>query len=147
KTPNFKLNMWLESDKPTIWDFLSDNQIIDTKLGGHVKSLSMHLTEGEKLRVAEPFVFKVFQGSDEDSRTVSFNFEPSFAICFVMDNAQQKDVNGSKTVFSGISVKNVGTSGGIYIVGNNVRVKNESISGVTYKLNDSDYQYIVAAFR
>ena len=45
-TPNLHLSAWNASDRPKRADFVSDNTIIDTQLGGHIANSGIHVSAG-----------------------------------------------------------------------------------------------------
>ena len=57
KTPKLKLNSWLGTDKPMRSDFVEDNTLLDTLLGGHLEDSSLHLSESDRLSLTSPFKF------------------------------------------------------------------------------------------
>lgn len=147
KTPNFNLNQWRETDKPTRSDFVSDNSIIDAVLGAHTSDTSIHLTAIEKLRVSSPFLLKLIQGTGESSRSVGIGFEPELVICFALDMPPMQTVSGVETVNCGIAVRNYGGSGGCEISNTTVLLTQGTVGGVRYNLNNDDVQYVIVAFR
>ena len=50
-TPNLHLSAWEATDRPKRADFVSDNTIIDTQLGGHIANGNIHLNADEKARL------------------------------------------------------------------------------------------------
>ena len=147
KTSYLNLNQWAETDKPTRADFVSDNSIIDTKLGGHLEDLNKHLTTAEKSRVSSPFSIKIVQGTDDNSRTINFSFTPQIVICFALDSSPMEVNSGTVTINWGIAVKNYGGSGGCELSGADFVVSQTTQSGIKYNLNNSDFQYVVVGFR
>ena len=55
-TTHLGLCDWAASDRPKRADFVSDNTIIDTQLGGHIANGNIHLSADEKAKLDEPFV-------------------------------------------------------------------------------------------
>lgn len=141
------LNSWLGSDKPTRSDFVHDNVVIDNKLGEHLESTSLHFTGDEKKRVNNPFSFKIVQGSDTETRTITMEFEPKMAICFALDTPAVTYSDNTATVNSGIAVAEYGGSGGIIITERDIRLKQATSGNIAYNLNNSDFQYVLIAFR
>ena len=70
KTPNLRLNSWLDSDRPKRMDFVSDNNIIDSTLGTHLNDSTSHLTPSEKDKVDEPFEICILYGTGETSTSI-----------------------------------------------------------------------------
>ena len=140
KTSNLRLNQWIETDKPTRSDFVSDNNIIDTQLGGHLLNAALHLTALEKERVSSPYYFRGIQGSGTSSRTVSFDFEPSLVICFAQDMA-------AAAGYFGFAVSGVGGTAGCSLFENTLTLLQGNVNSQVCNLNQSGVQYVIAAFR
>lgn len=147
KTTNLGLNVWLGSDKPTRSDFVSDNNIIDNKLGGHINNTDKHLSADEKIRLDSPYEIQILQGNGDTIRTVELNFQPKIAICFAVNTPSVVTQGSISTVSSAIAVYNTGGSGGLVISENSIKVKNETDGNAFYNLNESGVQYILIAFR
>lgn len=147
KTPYLKLNQWLGTDKPTRSDFVLDNSIIDEKVGSHINSSFQHLTSIEKEKLDNPYTVKLIQGTGESIRTVTLDFTPSIALCFIPDTPMCVTENGMSTVNAAFSISDVGGSGGIIIAENAVKLRNETEGNTVFNLNASGTQYILAAFR
>lgn len=147
KTNNLGLNSWIETDKPTRSDFVGDNMIIDNKLGSHIQNKAIHLTNEEKLRVTSPYTVKLLQGTDESTRKIDLDYEPSIIIMFAVDTPPMIDVNGVSSVCRGAAVNRYNSSGGLYINGSSVTVCQGERDGVSYNLNNSEYQYVLIIFR
>ena len=82
KTPNFNLNSWLGTDKPTRSDFNSDNELIDSILSEHIENSDVHISSEQKAKLEQPFVKGMIAGNGESSKTITFDFAPSFVIYF-----------------------------------------------------------------
>lgn len=147
KTNTLGLNSWIETDKPTRSDFVSDNVIIDSTLGGHIGNSSLHLTNEEKLRVTSPYTVKLLQGTGESTRTIALDYEPSIVIVFAADTPPMVDISGSSSVCRGIAVTNYSSSGGLYLNGSEVTLCQGEHDGVNYNLNNNEYQYVLIVFR
>ncbi len=147
KTEKLELNWWSGSDTPTRADFLSDNYILDTVVGNHVNNTMYHLTNDQRTYLSEPIHIELVQGSGEDSRTVTLDFQPTLAFCFPINSPMSVTEDGTVTSYSAAAAYELGTSGGMYILENAVSFYNETISGNVYALNNSDIQYVLAAFR
>ncbi len=146
KTDNLHLNKWIETDKPTRADFVSDNNIIDEVISTHIDSDSVHLRGIEKERVSNPYQFRFIQGTGESSRTVNLDISPKFVIYFMFDEAPVKVSSGTAVVNFGIAVNGNGGSGGCELSGNRLVLSQGTQNGVKYNLNESDTQYTIVGF-
>ncbi len=147
KTPYLGLNQWLGTDKPTRSDFALDNSILDEKVGSHINASLQHLTSEEKEKLDNPYVIKIIQGTGDKIRTVTLDFTPSIALCFIPDAPMCVTENGVSTVNAAFSISDVGGSGGIIIAENAVKLRNTTDGNTVFNLNASGTQYILAAFR
>ena len=147
KTTNLNLNKWTETDRPVRADFVADNNLIDNILGGHAINTSIHLTADEKARVSSPFQLKIVQGTDESSRSITFGFSPYLVICFAVSSAPTEVSSGTVIMNWGIAAKNYGASGGCSLSESTFTVSQGTQNGVRYNLNNSEYQYIIVAFK
>lgn len=147
KTDNLQLNNWVGSDRPTRSDFVMDNSIIDSVLGSHVQSESMHLTSDEKQRVGSPYYFKIVQGTDEESRTITFDFEPQMVLMFPSDSPPVELVDGNLRINCCIAVRNYGSTRNCYISSSGFKVFQKTEGSIISNFNNSDYQYVIVAFR
>ncbi len=147
KTTNLELNKWIESDHPVRADFISDNEIIDSVLGGHLANSGVHLTAAEKQRVGSPFAVYAIQGTGEQSRAITLDFSPQMVFYFAQDMPLSEFTGSIQKINGGIAVKNYGNSEGCSIGSNIVYVVQQDINGVRYNLNKENGQYILVAFR
>lgn len=148
-TPNLGLCSWTESDRPKRADFLSDNAIIDSALGGHIGDTDVHMSAAEKAKALTPFEVTLYTGGGESSRTISLSFRPSFAIVFKKNEAPVTYTGGAVIVNSGWAVYGSGGSAGVSIGSNGVVVSQESTAsnGRRISLNEEDCQYVIVAFK
>lgn len=147
-TPNLHLNAWEETDRPKRADFVSDNQIIDTQLGGHLANTAIHLTAAEKAKLTEPFVFSIYAGSGEAQRTIALDFQPKMVLVFKRGVPFVTYSNGVNTVNAACAVYGHGASAGISITSSGVLVSESAASdGIKVSLNQSGYQYTMIAFK
>ena len=147
KTEFLELNSWEETDRPTRSDFVSDNAIIDSVLGGHIRSVSAHLTQEEKQRVQRPFFFKMAMGTNEETRTFKFDFDPQIVIMFASGASPVELVDGNIKVNFCIAVRNYGGSGNCTLGSTGFTVHQKTNGSIISNLNNSDYQYVIVAFR
>ena len=143
KTQKLGLNQWLETDKPTRSDFVSDNSIIENAISSHVENQTIHLTQSEKTRLQNPIAFRVYQGNDEQSRSFTLDFEPEFVVVYTFD----EPAKGSSGITFGFAANQKGGSLGVGLSGTTLVVKQGTVYGQSCELNRSDCQYCVVAFR
>lgn len=147
KTSKLNLNLWISSDKPTRTDFISDNNIIDNILGTHIENQDLHLTADEKLRLDQPFTVEVFQGTDDETRSVELDFTPSLIFYFAIGTPAITFDGDVTVVNTAVSAKDYGTSGGLLITESDIKIKQQTADNLKYNLNNSELQYIMIAFR
>lgn len=148
-TPNLHLSAWEETDRPKRADFVSDNSIIDTTLGGHISDSGIHVTSAEKTKLSEPYVCVVYAGSGEAERTISVGFVPKFAIVYKRSSPPVTLSNGVVCANSGYSFYGNGSSLGLTINNSGVVVHQSAASadGIKANLNESGGQYTLVAFK
>ncbi len=147
KTTNLGLSNWLETDKPTRSDFVSDNVIIDNSLGAHLNDTTLHLTQEEKNQLSEPYIFDILQGTGEESRTIELLFTPRLVMYYAVDKPLIENSDTGSTVNGGVSAYTYGSSGGISIADKKIILTHGTVDGVEYNLNNSECQYILVGFR
>lgn len=147
KTPYLGLHMWDSSDRPTRADFVSDNYAIDSAVGNHVNNTVIHLSEEEKGKITQPYVFAVLQGTDEETRSYTLDFTPSVVIYFAASTPAVTTESGSTVVNQAFSIFGYGSSGGLSIGNNVLKIKQKEIDNVLYNLNNSSKQYYLVAFK
>lgn len=148
-TPYLGLCNWAASDRPKRADFVSDNTIVDTALGGHLADTALHMNAAEKAKALEPFAIAVYAGTGESTRTVATAFRPSFAVVFKRNEPPVTYSNGVSVVNSGVAVYGHGGTAGLSISDNGVVVRQESTAsdGKRLNLNEDDCQYTLIAFK
>lgn len=148
KTPNLRLNNWLESDKPKRADFVADNSIIDSVLGSHISDNNLHLTLSEKHRVSSPYTIFTNYGSGENNFAYNIDFEPKMVVIFKADTPVVTTVSNSPKVNFAI-VTPRGSTGGAALSGSMLTVRQSSTleNGVFYNLNEEDAAYVIICFR
>ncbi|MBQ9680457.1 MAG: hypothetical protein IJV48_07245 [Ruminococcus sp.] len=148
-TPNLHLNAWTDSDRPKRADFVSDNTIIDTQLGGHIADSAIHLNAEERAKLTEPFTFALYAGSGETTRTISLGFRPKFAIVFKRNVPPVVYSGGVNIVNAGYACYGHGSSTGLSVTGTGVTVSEAAAAtdGVRVSLNESGSQYTIVAFK
>lgn len=148
-TTNLHLSAWEESDRPKRADFVSDNEIIDRELGGHLADDTVHLTAAEKQKIDEPYVCIAYAGSGESTRTLTVGFTPKIAIVYKRGVPPVTVSSGVTVVNSAAAYYGHGGSAGIAISSQGVAVQQASSAtdGVRNNLNESGSQYALIAFR
>lgn len=154
KTTNLKLNQWLETDIPERKDFVSDNEIIDKKIGRHLTDTELHVTSSEKEQWNQFYYKFSFIGDDVSPKTIETEcpFIPTWGIIMantlppsVVDTASDSNYN-----YFGIFT-NTGSNAGLSIVGgNNLRVYQSSspVQRSEYRnYNQAGVVYTVIMFR
>lgn len=148
KTPNLRLNNWLENDKPKRADFVADNTIIDSVLGAHINDDDIHLTLSEKNRVSSPYAVSLEYGTGATSLTYNPGFAPSMAIIFKTTTP----VVGSRANYPSINfaiATTKGSTGGAALSGSTFTVRQSTTTenGVFYNLNEEDAAYVIIYFK
>ena len=148
-TSNLHLSAWTGSDRPKRADFVSDNNIIDTQLGGHIADSAIHVTSDEKARISQPYEVKIYSGSGESERTISLGFTPKFVIVFRRGVPPAAYSSGANVVYSGYACYGHGSTTGLVINSSGVVVTETSVNadGVRVSLNESGSQYTLIAFK
>ena len=148
-TPNLHLNAWDGSDRPKRADFISDNNIIDTALGGHIADSDIHVTSQEKDKLSQPYAVKLYAGSGEAERTISIDFTPKFVVVFKRGVPPFMYSGGANVVTSGFACYGHGSTVGIVLTSSGLTVTETSVnaSGIRINLNESGCQYTIVAFK
>lgn len=148
-TPNLHLSAWADSDRPKRADFVSDNNIIDTALGGHIADSGIHVTAQEKAKISEPFVSALYSGSGESSRAISLGFQPKMVFVYKRGVPFVTYSGGVNNVYAACGYYGNGTSVGISITSNGIQVSQsaQASDGVKVCLNESGSQYTIIAFK
>ncbi len=148
KTPNLRLNNWIESDIPKRIDFVSDNAIIDNILGSHINDGDKHLTSSEKDRVSAPYVVSINQGSGTSSAVYQPGFTPKIALIFKSAAPTVQPVSDYLRINYAIATQK-GSSGGATLSGDTLTVTQSTAqnNGTYYNLNQSGASYIIVFFK
>ncbi len=147
KTEKLRLNCWTENDRPTRVDFINDNIIIDNMLGTHLESGTLHLSAEEKARVQSPYSFRIIQGTGEETRNISFDFEPKMVIMIAAGKDAFEISNGEIKLNQCIAVNGYGSSKKCLLSGSTFTFYQKTEGAVIYNFNNIENQYVVAAFR
>jgi len=148
-TTNLGLCDWDAQDKPKRADFVSDNSIIDSALGGHISNTGIHMSAAEKLKALQPYAVYLYAGSGDGSRTILTEFSPGYAIVLKKNSPLTSYDSGVSVVNSGVAVAGNGGTGGVALSSEGVVVQqqSEASNGVRFSLNESGCQYIIIAFK
>ena len=148
-TTNLGLCSWAATDRPKRADFVSDNSIIDSALGGHIADTTIHMTTAEKTKALVPFESFIYSGNGEASRTIGTTFRPAFAVVFKRGEAPMEYTGGVNVVNSAYAYYGHGGTAGLSISSTGVVVTQESAAsdGRRISLNEQDCQYTLVAFK
>lgn len=148
-TTNLGLCSWAESDRPKRADFVADNGIIDSVLGGHVADTDIHLTAAEKEQALAPYASFMYAGDGQATRTVYLGFRPKFVIVYRRDTAPVGNSSGVAVVNTGFCGYGIGGTAGVSVASTGVTVTQHASAsdGKRVCLNESGAQYTVIAFK
>lgn len=148
-TPNLQLSKWTENDRPKRADFVSDNNIIDTQLGGHLANSAIHVTAEEKEKISAPAVPVIYAGSGESTRTITLGFQPKLVLVYKRGVPPVTYSGGAIVVNAAVGYYGYGTEAGLTVNTSGVVVTqaSEASNGVRMNLNESGAQYTVVAFK
>lgn len=148
-TANLGLCNWTENDRPKRADFVSDNGIIDSALGGHIADSSVHMSSAEKAKALSPFESFIYSGTGESTRTIVTGFRPSFAVVFKKEAPPMQYSGGVNIVNSGYASYGDGATAGVSINSTGVVVRQDAAAadGVRISLNETGCQYALIAFK
>lgn len=148
-TPNLGLSNWAAGDRPKRADFVSDNGIIDTTLGGHIADTAKHLTAGEKSWLQTPYTAIAYSGNGSAARAVTAGFQPKAAIVYTKNAPLVEYGGGIMIAHAAVSYYGMGGSAGLSITSTGISVKQESTAtdGVRANLNETDVQYVAILFK
>lgn len=148
-TTNLGLSNWSASDRPKRADFVSDNNIIDSVLGGHMADTTAHMTAAQKEAALQPYATMIYAGSGTDNRAVTTDFAPKFVMVFKKNAAPTENESGNTLVNSGAAAYGHGGSAGVSVssTGFVVRQQSTASDGMRFSLNESGCQYFAVVFR
>lgn len=141
KTANLSLNQWAESDRPMRNDFNSDNALIDSALGGHIKNGNIHVTAEEKEFLKDSHAVYMYTGTGESSKTITLTEKFRYICVF----SSGKPFSDSGKVYSAVGYAGLGSTLGLSISasGMGFTVSQNDTAG----LNESGVQYKVVMFK
>lgn len=148
-TANLHLNDWAAGDRPKRADFVSDNQIIDSVLGGHIADNTAHMTAAEKSRLSEPYVLRLYAGNGEASRSIDIGFKPNFVIVYRRGVSPVRLDNGITEVNSAVAAYGFGGTTGLILSQSGFSVSQTAVNsdGVKVNLNENGVQYTAIIFK
>ena len=148
-TSNLHLCAWADSDRPKRADFVSDNNIIDTQLGGHILNDDIHLSAAQQDKLNTPFTVSVYQGNGSAERTIQLDFTPRFALVFKRGAIPAGFIDSINTANCGFATNGYGFTTGISITTSGVIVRQiaQNADGVCVSLNENGTQYTLIAFK
>lgn len=146
KTANLGLNNWAASDRPKRSDFVNDNSIIDSRLGGHINDANIHLSSADREKLDMATRFYQYQGNGAASRNITMPFEATFAIIYKKSDAPvEYNSAGYVRVNSAFAGQAQRATGGAVLDGTTLTVTQSTSAsqGVFYNLNSEYAQYLV----
>ena len=147
-TPNLHLSAWNASDRPKRADFVSDNTIIDTQLGGHIANSGIHVSAAEKAKLSEPFVSMRYAGTGESQRVIALDFHPKFVFVYKRGVPFVTYSNNVNIVNAAVGSYSHGSTAGISMTSSGVSVsESEASNGIKLNLNENNAQYTLIAFK
>ena len=148
-TSNLGLCDWAASDRPKRADFVSDNHIIDSTLGGHIADTTKHLTAAEKQSALHPCETLIFSGDGTDNRAIPTDFAPKLVIVIKKNAALISYENGTAIINAAVASYGHGGSDGVSVssTGFVLRQQSAASNGQRLSLNEEGCQYFAAVFR
>lgn len=152
KTPQLGLNSWVDTDKPRREDFVTDNTILDTVVGGHMADTILHLTQADRQKLENGVVTGSRPGNGAEQATLTLDFEPKLFLIFCKDRppVEYHSAGDYLTVNCGIAMP-WGNTAGLSISGNQVflqQTKTTPAAGGSFlNLNKLYGQYSYVAIR
>lgn len=149
-TENLGLCSWSESDKPKRLDFVTDNLIIDEKLGEHLSDSDSHVTKEEKERFLTPYTVVEYAGDGQSQRSISVPQVFSFVVLYQkFYPAVTKDDDGNIVSHSGFAGRLFGSGPELKLTNSAINVTQDSVAtdGVKYNFNENNGQYIAILFK
>lgn len=147
------LSQWIKSDIPTMEDFNSDNETIDSILGEHIRDYESHLQSNQIEKIAKPFDKFIYYGDGAETRKVNlgFDFEPK--VCFLITIGAPIGVidipNDTHYNYFGIVTPEGGTDG-LFLSGKVLSVIQGGPMVAKYEMrnyNEKGRSYMVIGFR
>ncbi len=149
-TPKLGLCSWSESDRPKRIDFVTDNLLIDEKLGGHLLDTDIHMSLEEKQRMLSPYTVFEYSGNGESERTLSLSDTYSFVILYQkFYPAVTKDSEGNMVSHLCFAGRLFGSGGEATLQADKLTVTQDSTAtdGVKNNFNENHGQYVALLFK
>lgn len=148
KTQNLGLSQWLATDKPKRSDFVSDNAIIDSILGNHIKDIGMHLTLEEKDRATTPFIVHTIYGTGNRISTINVGFHPKLALVMKKNSPFIENGEGYYIINAAV-VTDKGTTGGVNMENDKITFHQSSTpeNNMMYNFSKEGAEYLLIIFK
>lgn len=149
-TPNLGLCSWSETDRPKRIDFVSDNLLIDEKLGTHLADSDIHITADEKQRMLAPYTVLEYQGDGQSERALGVSGTYSFAIVYQkFYPAVTRDNDGNYVSHLAFAGRLFGSGGEINLTNDKLIVTQNSTATDSIKnnFNENLGQYVAILFK
>lgn len=148
-TPNLGLCDWDADDCPKRADFVSDNQIVDSVLGGHLSNSAVHMSASEKSKALTPYEVISYQGDGNAAKTLNTTFAPKTVFVFKKYEPLSVTKNSVNFANSAMGYYGLGCSAGLSIstTGFTVNQDAQPTDGVRACLNEYEAQYVAIVFK
>lgn len=148
-TSNLGLCNWAATDRPKRADFVSDNNILDTTVGGHIADTTMHLTAAEKEKALSPYTTMIYAGTGADNRALTTDFAPKLVMVFKKNAPMTEYAGGTTVINSAVSAYAHGGSAGVSITSTGFVVRQQALAenGKRFSLNEDGEQYCAVVFK
>lgn len=149
-TPNLGLCAWSDTDRPKRIDFVSDNLLIDEKLGTHLADSDIHITQDEKQRMLTPYTVFEYAGNGESERALAISGTYSFVILYQkFYPAVTKDDDGNFVSHLCFAGRLFGSGGEVTLQSDKLIVTQDSTAtdGVKNNFNENHGQYVALLFK
>ena len=149
-TPNLGLCAWSDTDRPKRIDFVSDNLLIDEKLGTHLADSDIHITQDEKQRMLTPYTVFEYAGNGESERALAISGTYSFVILYQkFYPAVTKDDDGNFVSHLCFAGRLFGSGGEVTLQSDKLIVTQDSTAtdGVKNNFNENYGQYVALLFK
>ena len=147
------LSQWIKSDIPTMEDFNSDNETIDSILGEHIRDVDSHLEPNQVEKIAKPFAKFIYYGDGAEKRSINLGFDFDPKICFLITIGAPIGVidipNDTHYNYFGI-VTPEGSTDGLSLSGKTLSVIQGGPMVARYEMrnyNEKGRSYMVIGFR
>lgn len=150
KTDNLGLSNWVHSDTPKMIDFTTDNVIVDSVLGSHLKNTDIHLSKEDRELLGGGINSILISGDGSTSRTITLDSAPKMVQIFLKNNppAVWNSDKNCMVVNSAFAIQKGISSGGASLNDTKLVVTNSSAptGGIMYNLNEEYGQYVIVSY-